>query len=88
MNPVRTCVGCGEKGSRKELLRLVADSEGVLTLDPHKRAPGRGAWVHPNEACLAKAESMRAVGRAFRGRVRPPPPGTLLDLARRLGCVP
>lgn len=87
MSSFRTCVGCGEKGLRVDLLRLVANPAGVLVLDRDKRAPGRGAWVHPTQACLEQAETMRAIGRAFRGRVRPPPPGALREEARRLGLV-
>ncbi|GAB3993742.1 hypothetical protein GCM10028771_19190 [Nocardioides marmoraquaticus] len=34
--------------------------------DPRRRAPGRGAHLHPTEACLARAEKSRAVPRALR----------------------
>jgi len=81
VTPIRTCIGCGQKAPRDELLRLVRAPSGVVTLDPGKLAPGRGAWVHPRESCLRRAEAARAVGRAFRGKARPPPPGALLSEA-------
>lgn len=76
--PTRTCVGCQAKEPKERLLRLVRGPDGVVTLDPEGRAPGRGAWVHPRTACLGKAESPRALGRAFRGRAKAPPQGGLL----------
>jgi predicted RNA-binding protein YlxR (DUF448 family) len=31
-----------------------------------KRSGGRGAWLHPAEACLGRALRRRALARAFR----------------------
>lgn len=83
----RTCIGCGESAPREHLLRLVVDPAGLPTLDPGKSAPGRGAWAHPSEACLERAETMRALGRAFRGRARAPERGALLQAARLAGLL-
>ncbi|GGS39190.1 hypothetical protein GCM10010171_37720 [Actinokineospora fastidiosa] len=48
-----------------ELLRVVlADGEAIP--DPRRRMPGRGAWIHPQPECLAKAEKRRAFPRALR----------------------
>lgn len=67
--PRRTCVGCRQRADRSRLLRVVAGRvDGVLTLlpDPRARLPGRGAWVHPDLACLDLAERRRAFPRALR----------------------
>jgi predicted RNA-binding protein YlxR (DUF448 family) len=50
------------------LLRVVAllDEAPRLAIDPRHRLPGRGAHLHMNPACLAKAERRRAFGRALR----------------------
>ena len=37
-----------------------------LVPDPARRRPGRGAHLHPDPACLDKAERRRAFGRALR----------------------
>jgi predicted RNA-binding protein YlxR (DUF448 family) len=37
-----------------------------LIADPRRRRPGRGANLHPNRTCLAKAERRKAFGRALR----------------------
>lgn len=69
MVPVRTCVGCRDRAPASTLLRIVAvaDADVVrLRVDPRHRLPGRGAYLHVDPACLAKAERRRAFGRALR----------------------
>ncbi|TVT03896.1 YlxR family protein [Amycolatopsis bartoniae] len=63
--PVRTCVGCRKRASAGELLRVVA-VDGHVVVDERRRLPGRGAWLHPEPGCLAKAERRRAFSRALR----------------------
>ena len=48
-----------------DLLRVVAVN-GVLTPDPRRRLPGRGAWLHPVPECLHRAERRAAFPRALR----------------------
>ena len=74
--PVRTCVGCRERDLRSALLRLVLapattaspSPEGgpAVVVDERKALPGRGAWLHPDRACLDLAARRRAVPRALR----------------------
>jgi predicted RNA-binding protein YlxR (DUF448 family) len=65
MEQVRTCVGCRQRASRNQLLRVVSDAN---RLKPDERAvfAGRGAWIHANEDCLRLAIERRAFGRALR----------------------
>ena len=62
---MRTCVGCRQRALAGELLRVVA-VDGQLVVDEGRRLPGRGAWLHPDPGCLAKAERRRAFPRALR----------------------
>ena len=62
---VRTCVGCKERAEKSSLLRLVAVGD-VIQPDPQARLPGRGAYLHPNLACLDLAQRRRAFSRALR----------------------
>ncbi len=62
--PVRTCVGCGQKAEQRDLVRLKADGERVI-LDPAGTG-GRGAWLHPAPACLERAMKRRVFARALR----------------------
>nr|WP_103348054.1 YlxR family protein [Amycolatopsis sp. CA-128772] len=65
ISPVRTCVGCKRRALTGELLRVVAVA-GRVVVDERRRLPGRGAWLHPDPDCLAKAERRRAFPRALR----------------------
>ena len=63
--PMRQCVGCREMKPKKELIRVVKSPEGGISLDFRGKAPGRGAYVCPEEACLKKAIKSKALERAF-----------------------
>ncbi|MBN9178354.1 MAG: YlxR family protein [Microbacterium sp.] len=65
MEAVRTCVGCRARAPRSALLRVV-QRDGVLVADEKAVLPGRGAWVHDTDACVAAALRRRAFGRALR----------------------
>ena len=63
--PMRMCVGCREMKPKRELVRLVADSEGTVRMDLTGKASGRGAYVCRSEQCLDRALKIRAVQRAL-----------------------
>ncbi|MFK0401467.1 YlxR family protein [Microbacterium sp. NPDC090225] len=65
MEPVRTCVGCRMRAPRAALLRVVSQN-GILIVDERAVLPGRGAWMHPTQECMAAALRRRAFGRALR----------------------
>ena len=64
-HPVRTCVGCKARAAKSSLLRLVVDGDGIVP-DPQARQPGRGAYLHPSQACFELAQRRRAISRALR----------------------
>jgi len=63
--PLRTCVGCRERGDKASLVRLVAFGGGVQ-VDGRGSAPGRGAYVHRHRACVEAAIARGALSRALR----------------------
>ena len=71
--PVRTCVGCRTRADSSALLRVVA-RDGMVVPDAAAILPGRGAWIHPAQECIATAAKRKAFGRALRA-------GTALDAA-------
>ncbi len=66
--PERTCIGCGARAGKDELVRLRAE-EGSVAVDREGKG-GRGAWIHPRAACLREAARRRTFARALRQPVR------------------
>ncbi|MEW6665018.1 MAG: YlxR family protein [Thermodesulfobacteriota bacterium] len=68
--PVRTCISCGAKRPKGELMRLVLDPEGKVVQDESGVRPGRGAYVCRGGLCLERLPQARWE-RAFRIRNKP-----------------
>lgn len=73
--PMRQCMGCRERKPKKELVRVVRSPEGVVSVDPRGKAPGRGAYICPNPECLKKAIRSKALERNLEVEI----PGELLQ---------
>lgn len=69
--PMRQCLGCREMKAKRELIRVVRSPEGEISLDFRGKKPGRGAYVCPSPACLAKARKSKALERAFSTPIPP-----------------
>ena len=69
--PMRQCLGCREMKPKKELIRVVRSPEGTLSLDFRGKAPGRGAYLCPDSACLKKAQKSKALSRSLDCEIPP-----------------
>ncbi|MEE1491482.1 MAG: YlxR family protein [Massilioclostridium sp.] len=67
--PMRMCTGCGEIKPKRELVRVVKNSEGEISLDLTGKAQGRGAYVCRSIDCLKKARKSRRIERSFKCRI-------------------
>jgi predicted RNA-binding protein YlxR (DUF448 family) len=65
----RTCMGCGRKTHKSDLLRFVVDEKGKLLFDAAQQAPGRGGYLCRREACFDQAAKRRRVSVRFRREV-------------------
>ena len=63
--PERQCMGCNEKHPKPELLRVVRDPEGAVSLDFTGKKSGRGAYICKNVACLRKAQKTKRLSRVL-----------------------
>ena len=50
--PVRTCTGCRQAKNKKDLIRVVRDKEGNVSVDATGKLNGRGAYICPDKECL------------------------------------
>lgn len=64
--PQRTCVGCREVNTKRQLVRLVRSATGQVEVDPSGKAAGRGAYLHTRQACWARALDQRILDQALR----------------------
>lgn len=51
--PQRTCVGCRQTGSKREMIRIVRTADGI-EIERDQRLHGRGAYIHPDKTCWEK----------------------------------
>ena len=61
--PMRTCVVCHEKLEKRELLRVVKNKEGIVSVDTTGKANGRGAYIKKDLEVLEKAIKSKALER-------------------------
>jgi hypothetical protein len=65
--PIRTCISCGVKRNKNELIRLILDTKGVVRRDDFgKRHGSRGAYVCPNKFCWENLRKGKRLNRAFK----------------------
>lgn len=67
--PLRKCLGCNEMKPKKELLRVVHNSQGSISVDTIGRAHGRGAYICNSKECFDKAKRTKAFNRAFQSNI-------------------
>ena len=63
--PQRQCMGCRERKAKREMIRVVRGTDGVVNLDFGGKANGRGAYICPDLECLKKAQRSKALERSL-----------------------
>jgi len=61
--PERTCVITKEKTLKKDLLRVVRDNTGNVSVDITGKANGRGAYLKKDKEVINKAKTTKALER-------------------------
>lgn len=64
--PIRTCVGCGRKKPKGDLLRVVKGVDGSVFPDPSGKKSGRGVYICFNLDCLEGALKKKAIQRSLK----------------------
>ena len=65
----RTCMGCNSKKDKKELIRIVINKEGEISVDKTGKLSGRGAYICDNIECLEKLEKSKRLERVFETKI-------------------
>lgn len=68
--PMRQCIGCGCMKSKKEMMRVLKDTEGNILLDVTGKKNGRGAYLCMTEECLKKARKNKGLERSFKMNIQ------------------
>lgn len=63
--PMRKCVACQEMIPKKELIRVVRNTEGQVKIDLTGKASGRGAYICRKQDCFSLARKRKALDRSL-----------------------
>lgn len=63
---LRMCVACRNMQDKRNLIRVVKDKEGNISLDPSGKKNGRGAYVCRNKECLEKLCKQKSLNKTFK----------------------
>lgn len=67
--PERTCMGCNAKNEKKELIRIVKNKNGEISIDKLGNMQGRGAYLCNNIECLEKIVKTKRLDRTFKIKI-------------------
>ena len=63
--PQRQCMGCRERKAKREMIRVVRQPDGTVSLDFGGKMNGRGAYICPSVECLKKVQKSKALERSL-----------------------
>ncbi|MCD8371691.1 MAG: YlxR family protein [Clostridia bacterium] len=63
--PLRQCIACRELKEKREMLRIVKNSQGEIFLDFSSKAAGRGAYICDNSDCVKKLIKQKLINKVF-----------------------
>lgn len=69
--PLRTCLGCQEQKTKKELIRIVRTPSGSVEIDLTGKKAGRGAYICNNRDCLERAVKAKRIEKSLEHKISP-----------------
>lgn len=67
--PERLCCVCRTSKKKTEMLRIVRDKEGNVSIDETGKMPGRGSYICASSECLGKARKQRCLERSLKAKL-------------------
>ena len=68
--PLRSCVNCGNRTAKGELIRIVATPQGRVEIDPTGKLPGRGAYLCADGKCVQASLKRGRIDYALRTKLK------------------
>lgn len=63
--PLRMCIACREEKPKKEMLRIVKNAAGEISIDFSGKLAGRGAYICDRAECIAKLKKYKLLHKTF-----------------------
>ena len=64
--PMRTCAGCRQQRTKRDMVRVVRRADGAVRVDPTGKGSGRGTYVCPRRECWTAALRTGSLGRVLK----------------------
>lgn len=58
---LRKCIACGQQREKKDLLRIVRRTDGLVLVDQSGKANGRGAYLCKKHSCIDLAQKRKRI---------------------------
>lgn len=59
--PMRSCVMCRDKVEKRELLRIIRNTDGKIEFDPTGKKNGRGVYLCRKESCIQSVKNRQKI---------------------------
>jgi len=82
--PLRTCIACGQKRAKRELIRIVRAPTAAIEVDPRGKHPGRGAYLCRDRRCWDEALDEKKLSRALKCQMSAE---DVVDLKKRIALL-
>ncbi len=69
MDKERMCIACRQMKTKKDLLRIVKNKEGEISIDETGKKNGRGAYICKNVECFSKIKKQKLLNKTFKCNV-------------------
>ena len=68
--PLRKCVATGEQLPKKELIRIVKNKEGEVSVDPTGKKNGRGAYLKRSLDAIELAKKKKILNAVYQKKLK------------------
>lgn len=67
--PIRQCCATLERFPKQDMIRVVKNKEGIITVDPTGKQNGRGAYIAKQKAAIDKAVKNKCLEKKLEAKI-------------------